>query len=70
MCDFAAILGLVCALTLISQILLNVKIDSIVVRLDAEDCVVENGLFSRSGAVDFVNCQFHNVKPPMLHKNP
>ena len=59
--DFAAVLRLVRALALSGQILFHVEIDGVIVGLDAEDGIVEFGLLTGSGAVDFQNVQFHSA---------
>ena len=53
--DFGSVLSLVSTLTLVGQILLNVEIDRVVVRLDAEDRRIKGYFLSRFGSVDFVN---------------
>ena len=53
--DLGTVLGLVCSLTLVGQVLLNVEIDRVVVRLDAEDSRIQGYFLSRFGSVDFVN---------------
>ena len=53
--DFAAILGLGSALTLVVQILNYIKVDCVVVGLDAEHGVVQDNLLSGFRSVDLVN---------------
>ena len=66
----AAVLGLGIAVTLVCEILDHVKIDSVIVRLDAEYLLVESYLFSGRGTVDLQYWQLHTLKPPKLRKNP
>ena len=60
MCDFAAILGLCSTLTLVGEILYDIKINSVVIRLDAEYLLIKNNLLSGLRSVNFQYWQFHS----------
>ena len=53
--DLAAVLGLVGTLALVSEILLNVEVDGVVVGFDCENSVVEFGLLAAQRTVNLVN---------------
>ena len=59
-CHLTPVLGLCCSLTLVCEVLDYVKIDSVVIWLDAENLLIENHGLSRLGSVNFQNFQFHN----------
>ena len=58
--DFAAVLGLGGSLTPVGEVLDNVKIDGMVVGLDAENLLVKDNLLAGISSVYFQYWQFHN----------
>ena len=58
--NLAAVLCLGCTLTVVCQILEDVEIDGMIIRLDTENFLVEHDLLSGFSSVDLLYCQFHN----------
>ena len=57
--DLTTLLRLVRTLTLVGQILLYVQVNSVVVRLDSEDRIIERDLTTGIFSLDVIDAQFH-----------
>ena len=57
--DFATLLGLVGTLTLVSEVLLHVEINGMLVGIDCEHLIGELSLATGVLTLDIVDCDFH-----------